>query len=156
MPSLTTPRAATSTAASFAASIAPAGIASVAAALPDRVVSNDAIAARLGVDSEWIQSRTGIVERRHAAPDVTLTDIAAEAARLALERAGVDAANVDLVLVATSTPDHRVPNAAPLVAERLGAARPARSTSAPPAPGFSPRSTSRPARSARAATGSCW
>ncbi len=121
MPSLTTPRAATSTAASFAASIAPAGIASVAAALPDRVVSNDAIGARLGVDSEWIQSRTGIVERRHAAPDVTLTDIAADAARLALERAGVEAANVDLVLLATSTPDHRVPNAAPLVAERLGA-----------------------------------
>ena len=121
MPSLATPRAATSTAASLAASIAPAGIASVAAALPDRVVSNDAIGARLGVDSEWIQSRTGIVERRHAAPDVTLTDIAADAARLALERAGVEAADVDLVLVATSTPDDRVPNAAPLVAERLGA-----------------------------------
>ena len=121
MPSLTTPRAAIATATTATAPIAPAGIASVAAALPERVVANDAIGARLGVDSDWIQSRTGIVERRHAAPEVTLTDIAADAAQAALARAGVDARDVDLILLATSTPDARVPNAAPLVAERLGA-----------------------------------
>ena len=81
MPSLTTPRAAIATATTATAPIAPAGIASVAAALPERVVANDAIAARLGVDSDWIQSRTGILERRHAAPEETLTDLAAEAAQ---------------------------------------------------------------------------
>jgi 3-oxoacyl-[acyl-carrier-protein] synthase-3 len=100
-----------------------AGIASIAAALPDRVVGNDEIAARIGVDSDWIASRTGVQERRHAAPDATLAALAAEAASAALDRAQIAAAEVDLILVATSTADDRVPTAAPLVAERIGASR---------------------------------
>ncbi len=99
----------------------PAGIASIATALPRRVVANHEIAARLGVDDEWIRSRTGILERRHADASLTLAELAAEAASDALVRAGVAAADLDQVLVATSTADDRVPNAAPLVAARIGA-----------------------------------
>ncbi len=99
-----------------------AGIAAIASALPDRVVHNDEIAARIGVDGDWIAQRTGILERRHAPEGDTLAELAAKAGGAALERAGIEPADVDLILVATSTPDERVPNAAPLVAERLGAA----------------------------------
>ncbi len=98
-----------------------AGIASIAAALPPKVVPNQQIAERLGVDGDWISTRTGVHERRVAEPDATLAALSAEAAEPALERAGIDAVEVDLVLVATSTPDEIVPNAAPLVAERIGA-----------------------------------
>ena len=98
-----------------------AGIASIATALPDNVVGNDEIAARIGVDGEWIATRTGILERRHAPEGATLAELASEAATLALERAAIAAADVDLILVATSTADDRVPNAAPLVAEQIGA-----------------------------------
>src|SRR5688572_25772603 len=100
---------------------APAGISYLATALPERVVPNAEIAARLGVDDEWISSRTGVLERRHAPPDATLADLAADAARQALAGANVDPLDVDLILVATSTADDRVPTAAPLVAERIGA-----------------------------------
>ena len=99
----------------------PAGIASLATALPDQVVGNAPIAARIGVSEDWIPSRTGVRERRHAEPGVTLAGLAAEAGSRALERAGVDPADVDLVLVATLTQDELLPNAAPLVAERVGA-----------------------------------
>jgi 3-oxoacyl-[acyl-carrier-protein] synthase-3 len=102
---------------------ASAGIASIATALPDRVVSNDEIAARLGVDGDWIQSRTGILERRHASAEVTLAGLAAEAGAAALACADLDPEDVDLLLVATATPDDRMPNAAPLVAQRIGASR---------------------------------
>src|SRR5436305_2077491 len=65
--------------------------------LPDEVVSNQAIAARIGVDHDWIVKRTGIRSRRRAAPEDRLTDVAARAAKHALNDAGVDAMDVDLV-----------------------------------------------------------
>jgi 3-oxoacyl-[acyl-carrier-protein] synthase-3 len=68
-------------------------------------------------------SRTGLRERRRAAPDERLSDFAARAGARALARAGVDGADLDLVLVATMTPDAVTPNTAPLVAEALGATR---------------------------------
>ena len=98
-----------------------AGIAAIGAAVPERAVANEAIGERVGVDGDWIASRTGVHERRVAAPDATLTELAADATRPALERAGIAPSDIDLVLVATSTPDEIVPNAAPLVAERIGA-----------------------------------
>jgi 3-oxoacyl-[acyl-carrier-protein] synthase-3 len=88
--------------------------------LPDRVVPNGPIAERIGVDSEWIVRRTGIRERRYAAPDERTSDLAVQAARRALTDAGLQPSDVDLVLVATMTPDELTPNTAPLVADALG------------------------------------
>ena len=98
-----------------------AAIASVAAAVPARTVPNSAIAARLGVEPDWITTRTGIRERRFAAAGESLVDFASAAGAQALERAAVDPARLDLVLVASFTQDDLLPNAAPLVAGRLGA-----------------------------------
>jgi 3-oxoacyl-[acyl-carrier-protein] synthase-3 len=100
-----------------------AGIAAVAAAVPEDEVPSSAVAARLGVDDEWIARRTGVQSRHVAAPGDRLEDLAAEAGRRALEQARVRASEVDQVLVATTTADELLPNAAPLVAERLGATR---------------------------------
>jgi 3-oxoacyl-[acyl-carrier-protein] synthase-3 len=97
--------------------------ASVATSLPDRVVGNEEIAARLGVEDGWIVRRTGILRRRIAAPDERLDAHASRAALRALHRAGVDPLDVDLVLVATTTSDELMPGAAPLVAAAIGATR---------------------------------
>jgi len=88
--------------------------------LPDRVVPNGPIAERIGVDADWIVRRTGIRERRYAAPDERTVDLALAAARRALTDAGAKATDIDLVLVATMTPDELTPNTAPLVADALG------------------------------------
>lgn len=98
-----------------------AAVLSVGAALPDGTVGNDEIAARIGKTDEWIYTRTGIRERRHAGQQEGLTPVAASASRDALERAGVDAAELDLVVVATLTADERMPNAAAMLARELGA-----------------------------------
>jgi 3-oxoacyl-[acyl-carrier-protein] synthase III len=89
--------------------------------VPPEVVPNGPIAERIGVDDAWIVKRTGIKSRRRAAPADRLSDIATFAARRALVDAGVEAIDVDLVLVATMTPDELTPNTAPLVAHALGA-----------------------------------
>lgn len=91
--------------------------------LPAEVLPNEPIAARIGVDDEWIVKRTGIRSRRRAAPDERLSDIATHAARAALKDAGVDALDVDLVLVASVSQDELTPSAAPQVAHALGAKR---------------------------------
>jgi 3-oxoacyl-[acyl-carrier-protein] synthase-3 len=96
------------------------GIAAVAAALPERVVENEEIASALGVDSQWISSRTGIHRRRRVDGE-SLVDLASEAGSRALDLAGVDPAELDLLLVATFTTDQLLPTAAPLVATRMGA-----------------------------------
>lgn len=100
-----------------------AALRSVAAVLPETVVHNDAVAARIGKSDDWIYTRTGIRERRVARAEERLSDFAAEAGRLALERAGVAGEDLDLVLVATMTQDDITPNTAPLVAHALGAER---------------------------------
>ncbi|HWF72140.1 MAG TPA: beta-ketoacyl-ACP synthase 3 [Solirubrobacteraceae bacterium] len=98
-----------------------AAILSVSAELPEGVLTTAELALQLDVSEDWILSRTGIRERRRAAPEERLSDFAARAGARALARAGVDAVDVDLVLVATMTPDEVTPNTAPLVAEALGA-----------------------------------
>ncbi|HJS96643.1 MAG TPA: beta-ketoacyl-ACP synthase III [Solirubrobacteraceae bacterium] len=100
-----------------------AAIASVGISLPDAVVPNAQIAPRIGVTDEWIVRRTGIRTRHVAASDERLATHAANAGAAALKRAGVSAGEVDLVLVATATPDEVMPNAAPQVAHELGATR---------------------------------
>jgi 3-oxoacyl-[acyl-carrier-protein] synthase-3 len=96
-----------------------AGIIAVAMATPDTIVDNAALAARHGLRDGWIESRTGIDERRHAAPGERLSDLAAVAGSRALRRAGLEPADIDLVVVATTTPDDPLPNVAPLVAHAL-------------------------------------
>jgi len=98
-----------------------ARIAGIAMALPEWLVSNEQIAAGLGVDAEWIARRTGTHERPWAGADERLSELAADAGRAALARAGIDARELDLVLVATSTADEITPNAGPLVAGLIGA-----------------------------------
>ena len=100
-----------------------AGIIGFGRALPANVVENAPIAARIGVEPEWIAKRTGISERRRAVEGEGLSDLAIEAGRHALEAAGLDPAYVDAVLVATSSADDIVPQAAPIVAGALGANR---------------------------------
>jgi len=78
-------------------------------AVPQRVVTNAELAAATGVDEEWILRRTGIRERRVASPEDLTSSLAAAAGRRALTRAGVDAADLDLVLLATTTPDRMIP-----------------------------------------------
>ncbi len=100
-----------------------AAILSVATALPPGRLTNAELAGRLGLSEEWILSRTGIRERRRAAPEERLSDYAIAAGAAALERAGVAAESLDLVIVGTLTPDELTPNTAPLVAAGLGATR---------------------------------
>jgi 3-oxoacyl-[acyl-carrier-protein] synthase-3 len=94
---------------------------SVGTAVPPGRLTNADLAERLGISEEWIVSRTGVHERPIAAPDERLTDYAARAGAQALQRAGLDGAEVDLVIVATLTPDEVQPNVAPQVAHELGA-----------------------------------
>jgi 3-oxoacyl-[acyl-carrier-protein] synthase-3 len=98
----------------------PATVQSVAMAVPERVVGNDVVAANTGVTEQWILHRTGVRERRMVDEGDRLQDLAATAGRLALEEAGVEAADIDLVIVATIVADELMPNAAPLVAHELG------------------------------------
>ncbi len=96
----------------------------VGAYAPDNVVRNEDLAS-LGCDPEWIVQRTGIVERRHAPPGIATSDMAAAAAEECIEDAGVDPADVDLVLLGTYTPDQLLPSSACFVQERLGLTAPA-------------------------------
>jgi 3-oxoacyl-[acyl-carrier-protein] synthase-3 len=100
-----------------------AAVLSIATELPEQRLTNAEIAARLGITEQWILSRTGIRERRMARPDERLSDCAARAGARALERAGVDPAALDLVIVATMSQDELTPNTAPIVAHELGAVR---------------------------------
>ena len=100
-----------------------AGIAAVAAVVPEAEVASATVARRLGVGDDWIERRTGVRSRHVAAPGDRLDELAARAGDEALRRAGVPAADLDLVLVATTTQEELLPNAAPLTAARLGADR---------------------------------
>lgn len=87
---------------------------------PERRVANAELEQRLGLESGWIERRTGIRERRWAAPGETLTDMAMKAGKMALDDAGLAHNEVGLVILATSTPDHLLPPSAPLLAHKLG------------------------------------
>jgi 3-oxoacyl-[acyl-carrier-protein] synthase III len=100
-----------------------AAVASVGMAAPAGVVDNTPIAARLGIEERWIVERTGVEERRIAAPGERLATYAADAGSRALDAAGVEGAELDLVLVATMSHEHLTPHAAALVADEIGATR---------------------------------
>jgi 3-oxoacyl-[acyl-carrier-protein] synthase III len=98
-----------------------AEIAGLGVAVPETVVANAPIAARLGIDESWIVQRTGIDERRVAQPEERLFQFAATAGERALAAAGIGPAGVDLLLVATTSNDELMPGASPRVAAELGA-----------------------------------
>ena len=91
--------------------------------LPEQIVNNLPISERLGIDDHWIEKRTGIRSRRHAMPHERLSDLATAAGKAAVEDAGIDAAELDAVLVATTSADEITPNAAPYVATAIGATK---------------------------------
>jgi len=98
-----------------------AAIGAVGMAVPQQVIENAPISERLGVDDEWIVSRTGVSRRHALAPGERLSDIAAKAGEAALAEAGIGAGDLDLVLVGTTSNDYLTPDAAPVVAAELGA-----------------------------------
>jgi 3-oxoacyl-[acyl-carrier-protein] synthase-3 len=87
--------------------------------VPEPVVTNEHLHARLGHDSEWIVKRTGILERRHAPPHQATSDLCHEAGRRCLDRAGVHPRDIDLLVLATFSPDMAFPATACLVQDRL-------------------------------------
>ena len=90
------------------------------AATPAQVLTNAELDERLDLDPGWIEHRTGIAERRVAAPDETTATLATDAARAALEHAALDADQIDLLVVATTTPEQPIPSTAAIVAGNLG------------------------------------
>ncbi|MBI1784167.1 ketoacyl-ACP synthase III [Candidatus Sumerlaeota bacterium] len=96
------------------------GILGVGMYVPDKILSNADLEKMVETSDEWIISRTGIKERRIAAPNQATSDLATEAARRALENAGVKAEELDLIICATVTPDTTAPNTACLIQAKLG------------------------------------
>jgi len=95
----------------------------VGAYLPERIVTNDELAAQVDTSDAWIQARTGIRERRIAAPDEKTSDLALAASRRALAAAGKEAGELDLIVLATATPDRTFPSTATAVQAGLGMTR---------------------------------
>jgi 3-oxoacyl-[acyl-carrier-protein] synthase-3 len=96
-------------------------ITGVGANAPERVMKNDELAQIVDTSDEWIVERTGIRERRVAAPEEALSDLARPAAEAALEQAGLQASALDLIVVATVTPDMLFPSTGAILADQLGA-----------------------------------
>jgi 3-oxoacyl-[acyl-carrier-protein] synthase-3 len=95
----------------------------IGAALPDNIVTNDDLAKRVETSDSWIRERTGIVQRHIAREGEKTSDLALSAARAALVDAGIDAGELDMIVVATTTPDESFPSVATMIQARLGMAR---------------------------------
>ena len=98
-------------------------ITGVGSYVPERILTNADLEKMVETSDEWITTRTGIKERRIAAADEFTSDLAAKAARRAMEMAGVTAEQIDLIIVASITPDMPFPNTACLVQQKIGARR---------------------------------
>jgi 3-oxoacyl-[acyl-carrier-protein] synthase-3 len=99
----------------------PVSITGLGTYAPDRVLTNNELAELVDTSDEWIMERTGIRERRIASPEQAMTDLALPAARTALERAGVKSTELDLIIVATVTPDMMFPTTGSLLGDLLPA-----------------------------------
>ncbi len=102
-------------------SLIPVGISGTGSYVPERIMTNDEFATIIDTSDEWIAQRTGIRERRFVAEGECTSDISYQAALLALEDAGVEAGEVDLIVVGTVTPDQQLPTVSCQLQERLGA-----------------------------------
>jgi 3-oxoacyl-[acyl-carrier-protein] synthase III len=102
-----------------------AAVAGTGSSLPERVVSNDFFESSVQTTDEWIRERTGIVERRFAADGEVTSDLAAAAAHRALDAAGIAPEHVDLIVLATLSPDTPIPSTAVWVQRKLGLSCPA-------------------------------
>lgn len=102
-------------------SVIRSAVTGVGSYLPEQIVTNDDLAKIVDTSDEWIVERTGIRQRHKARDDQPTSDLAVEAARKALEDAGKTAADVDLIIVATTTPDMTFPATAAIVQRKLGA-----------------------------------
>jgi 3-oxoacyl-[acyl-carrier-protein] synthase-3 len=91
--------------------------------LPEKILTNDDLSKIVDTSDEWITTRTGIKERRMAARDEHTSDMGAKAAFNAIEQAGISAADIDLILVATATPDMLFPATACFVQRKIGATK---------------------------------
>ncbi|KMY49085.1 beta-ketoacyl-ACP synthase III [Peribacillus loiseleuriae] len=100
-----------------------AGIIGIGRYLPDRVLTNLDLEKMVETSDEWIKTRTGIEERRIAADDMDTSDMAYEAALQAIKDANIDAEDIDLILVATVTPDRPFPTVACMLQDKLGASK---------------------------------
>jgi 3-oxoacyl-[acyl-carrier-protein] synthase-3 len=101
----------------------PVGILGTGSYLPERILTNQELEKIVDTTHEWIHTRTGITERHVAAEDQATSDLATGAARAALESAGIAAADLDMIIVATITPDMVFPNTACLVQNQIGATK---------------------------------
>jgi len=97
-----------------------AHIAGVGSYLPEHVLTNDALSKKVATSDEWIRERTGITQRHIAADGQTTSDLGVIAAERAMNHAGVTPDDIDLIVVATTTPDYTFPSTATLIQERLG------------------------------------
>ena len=111
-------------------------IAGTGSYVPERILTNAELSQLVDTSEEWILSRTGIRERRIAAADETTSQMATHAARRALDNAGLSAEEVELIIVATITPDTPTPATACYIQQNLGATRQWPSISPPHAPAF--------------------
>ncbi|TCP29760.1 3-oxoacyl-[acyl-carrier-protein] synthase III [Scopulibacillus darangshiensis] len=98
-----------------------AGVLGIGKFVPDRVLTNFDLEKMMDTSDEWIRTRTGIEERRIADDDIDTSDMAYEAAKRALDDAGLTAEDLDMIMVATVTPDQPFPSVACMIQERLGA-----------------------------------
>lgn len=104
-------------------SLRPVSVIATGSYVPERVMTNAEVAKMVDTSDEWITTRTGIRERRIAAPGEVTSDLAVKAARRALQKAGITAEALDLIIVATITPDMPFPSTACFIQEKLNASR---------------------------------
>jgi len=103
--------------------VSPVGITATGEFFPERIVTNDDLAAMMDTSDEWISSRTGIKQRRWVDPGVATSDLGAKALQMALDRRGMKADELDAIVVATVTPDMVFPCTAALIQHKIGAKR---------------------------------
>ncbi|WP_456271814.1 beta-ketoacyl-ACP synthase III [Bacillus sp. AK031] len=100
-----------------------AGVIGIGRYVPEKVLTNADMEKIVDTSDEWIRTRTGIEERRIASDDINTSDMSYEAAKNAIKDAGIEPEEIDLILVATVTPDKPFPSVATMLQERLGAKR---------------------------------